>query len=93
MRAQAVVASSVCPELRRAHQVLHRVMCSVVVVLLDFIFHLLAVMHSFTRFHVRRLRLFCCASRHPDVKAIPDAVCDFLSPCLDRLGDGDEGSE
>lgn len=45
-------------------------MCSVVVVLSDFIFHLSVIMHPFTRFHVRRLRVFCSASRHSDVNAV-----------------------
>lgn len=96
MRAQAAVASSVCPELRKAGRVLPPVMCSVVAVLLDFIFHLLVVMHSFNRSHVRRLRLFSCASRHPDFKVVRSRILTlsvtFYRPCLDRLGDGDEGS-
>lgn len=45
-------------------------MCSVVVVLSDFIFHLSVIMHPFTSFHVRRLRVFCSASRHSDVNAV-----------------------
>lgn len=96
MRAQAAVASSVCPELRRARRVLPRVTGSVVLVLLGFTFHLLVVMHAFTRFHVRRLRLSCCASRHPDVEAVCSRILTlfvaFYDPCLDRLGDGDEGN-
>ena len=96
MRAQAAVALSVCPEFRRARRVLHPVMCSVVVVLLDFIFHLLVVTNSFNRSHVRRLRLFSFASRHPDFKVvrsrIPTLSVTFYRLCLDRLGEGDEGS-
>lgn len=48
---------------------------------------------SIHQFHVRRLRVFCSASWHPD-----DAECsriltlsvNFIHLYLDRLGDGDE---
>lgn len=95
MRDEAAVASSFCPEFRRARRVLHSVMCSVVVVLLDFIFYLSVVMNSFNRSHVRRLRLFSCASRHPDFKVVRCRISTlsvtFYRRCLDRLGDGEEG--
>lgn len=67
-------------------------MCTVVVVLSDFIFHLSVIVHPFSSFHFRRLRVFCSASRHSEVNAVVfsdlDAICKI---CDYRLGDGDEG--